>query len=254
MIDWNAIKPTNALASYVTAFDAGRARGKEIGVQNALGRYKADPMGAADELMKYDPELGTRLRKDAQAQADTKRRQGYGAQFGQDPKAAIKAATEAGDLDIAAQLDTMNDEQIAAVTEQAQTIAAVGQKLATMPYEERVKAMQTLGPALVARGFPQEQIATFDPTDENIQAALLSVADLQKAIEPKIYKEGRKIVGLNPQTGEEMFDYEIEADPLDVEYRRAQINRLNRPPAARGSSGGGNPSAADIDVNEIEWD
>lgn len=247
MIDWNIIKPTNALASFATAFEAGRARGKEIGVQNALSKYKADPMGAADEVMRFDPELGSRLRKDAQAQADTKRRQGYGAQFQTDPKAAIGAATQAGDLDIAAQLDQMNDEQIAQTMQQAQTIAAIGEKLATMPYEERVKSMQTLGPALVGRGFSQDQVAAFDPTDENIQAALLSVADLQKAAEPRIVTSGRSTAALDPKTGKPLWTYEAPRDPLDEEYRRAQIGRLNRPPAARGR-------ANDDDDDSIEWD
>lgn len=217
MIDWGLLQPTNALGSYVSAFEAGRQRGKEKGVESALSRYAADPQGAAAELMKYDPQLGMTMQADAKRKADEERRRGYGAQFAADPRAAIGAATQAGDFDVAQAFSQMTKEQQAKALEHQQTLAAIGGKLVKMPYDQRVAAMQQLGPALVARGFGQEEIAGFDPTDENLQALMTSLAEFEAKVKPQLFNTRDGIVSVAPgddgsMSGDLVYDVGDETD------------------------------------------
>lgn len=217
MIDWGLLQPTNALGSYVSAFEAGRQRGKEKGVESALSRYAADPQGAAAELMKYDPQLGMTMQADAKRKADEERRRGYGAQFAADPRAAIGAATQAGDFDVAQALGGMNDDQLKRAMETTQTLAAVGRKLRGMPEQEAVAAYEALKPALIARGMPADQVNGFIPTAENIDTLLLSLAEFEKAVEPKLFSTRDGIVAVAPgedgaMAGELVYDVAGETD------------------------------------------
>lgn len=64
--------------------------------------------------------------------------------------------------------------------EQAEVLGGVALGLKSIPYAERGAVLAHLTPALAARGLPPEAIAEFDPSDENLDAAM---AEIQAARE-----------------------------------------------------------------------
>lgn len=58
------------------------------------------------------------------------------------------------------------------VREAAQTLGPIYQRMTQMPYELRRPFLQQIASRLVARGIPQEVIANYDPTDQNLQTDL----------------------------------------------------------------------------------
>jgi hypothetical protein len=80
------------------------------------------------------------------------------------------------DLDHA--LATLSPDQRAAAARQAEILAAVGQGLAGRPYAERRAILAHMAPHLAARGVPPAVAATFDPTDENLAAAVSQALSL----------------------------------------------------------------------------
>jgi hypothetical protein len=56
------------------------------------------------------------------------------------------------------------------IAEAARALGPIYQQLAQMPYEQRRPYLQQVAPRLAARGIPEQMIAEYDPTDQNLQA------------------------------------------------------------------------------------
>ena len=81
--------------------------------------------------------------------------------------------------DLSGRLAALSPDQRAAAARQAELLAAVGQGLAGRPYAERQAILAHMAPHLAARGVPPEVAAGFDPTDENLAAAVSQALSLR---------------------------------------------------------------------------
>jgi hypothetical protein len=89
--------------------------------------------------------------------------------------AAFRAAPPAARDAMAAarqRIAGLNPGQRAAAARQAEILAAVGQGLGGRPYGERRALLAHLAPQLAAAGVPAAAVAGFDPTDDNLAAAV----------------------------------------------------------------------------------
>ena len=91
-----------------------------------------------------------------------------------DPKRASAIAAAGGKVEMATQLIDWADRLDARGREEAlgrqKTMAPILFNIARLPYEQRRQAIEAQNQALGGAGFTAEQIAGFDPTDENIRA------------------------------------------------------------------------------------
>ena len=73
---------------------------------------------------------------------------------------------------------SLSADQRVAIGQRAEIVGALGQGLASLPYDARGGVLAHLAPALIARGVPADALAAFDPTD----AALARVAGATQAV------------------------------------------------------------------------
>jgi hypothetical protein len=90
---------------------------------------------------------------------------------GQAP-AAPQPATEAAIAGLSAA-------QRAAAARQAEILGVVGQGLSGRPYGERRALLAHMAPQLAAAGLPARAVAEFDPTDDNLAAAVSQLAAMR---------------------------------------------------------------------------
>lgn len=100
-----------------------------------------------------------------------------------DLEGADKAALGAGDFDLHGHVKGLQDEHRAALARKAETGAQVAYAASQMPYEQRRAAIQQATPQLVNAGWTPEEIAAFDPTDQNINELVGSTQSIKDALE-----------------------------------------------------------------------
>ena len=190
-INFNALKPLDAVGAYTrgrdirTQMDAQTAaKAREEAMRKAYSTYEQDPEGAVQSLMAIDPKAGMELKAQITQEAQAKARQeALGAAAGGDLAGARKQALQAGDLDLAKQISAMTKEQQDAARQQAEQLAAIGYALKGKPYEERKAILQQIAPEMSQQGYDPQQIAGFDPTDQNIDAAVAQSMSLKEMID-----------------------------------------------------------------------
>lgn len=171
-INFGALQYANPFAAYAQGQEIGQKRRQDQARREAGNVFATDPDRAAQIMLGAgDWEGGLTARKyareDRQEKARTAAVEKYSAG---DAKGARHAAIAAGDFDLAKSIASMDKEQREIARQNAEDLAAVGQGVAGMAYDERKAAIQQLKPGLVARGISAETIDAFDPTDENIAA------------------------------------------------------------------------------------
>jgi len=106
-----------------------------------------------------------------------------------DRDAAQSLAQGSGDADVMAgfrdTIGQMDENQRALALERAQAFAGVGASLLQQPYEARVSALRNsqVQQQLQAYGIDPQQLAGFDPTDENIHAVLGPAAEMSEMLD-----------------------------------------------------------------------
>ncbi len=83
------------------------------------------------------------------------------------------------------QFAILSPEQRAAAARQAETLGAIGQGLASRPYEERRAILAHMAPQLIARGMPSDAIGGFDPTDANLASIVDQAGALGRMLTPQ---------------------------------------------------------------------
>ena len=91
---------------------------------------------------------------------------------------ALTDAAPNGEDTLRAHVAGMSAGERARAGEQADLLAGLGQGLKSVPYTERPAVLAHLKPALAARGVPPSAITAFDPTDENLDAAVASARSM----------------------------------------------------------------------------
>jgi hypothetical protein len=87
-----------------------------------------------------------------------------------------------GETDPGRGIAALAPEARAAAARRAEILAAVGRGLASRPYAERRAIIAHLTPQLVGQGVPAAELVEFDPSDENLAAAVGQASALQAAL------------------------------------------------------------------------
>lgn len=171
-INFGALQHANPFAAYTAGQEIGQQNRQRQARQAAGNIFASDPDQAAQILMGAgDYEAGLTLRKYAQQDRQEKARtSALGLAAKGDIKGGKAEALNAGDVDTYNALAAMDEEQRKTARQNAEDLAAVGQGVAQMPYEQRKAAIAQLRPGLLARGLSEQAIDAFDPTDANIAA------------------------------------------------------------------------------------
>ena len=78
------------------------------------------------------------------------------------------------DADLRGRIAALSPEQRIAAAKQAEILGAIGRGLAGLPYGQRRSVLAHMTPALAGRGVAPELVRAFDPTDQNLAAAVRS--------------------------------------------------------------------------------
>ena len=92
---------------------------------------------------------------------------------------AGRTEAAAGFDDVRGRIATLSPEQRAAAARQAEILGVVGQGLAGRPYDERRALLAHMAPQLAKAGLPAAAVSEFDPTDDNLAAAVSQLASLR---------------------------------------------------------------------------
>lgn len=216
--------------------DTAEAR-REAGAFINAGNYGA---AAGPMLMTGNLEDGKRLQDDA-------RNREVGAAFVADPRKAAELAAQGGDIASATQLQDW-----AARADEREREAALGRirvmgpilyRAGTMPYEQRRPYIQSQLGLLAGAGLTQEQVAGFDPTDENIRGVTDTGLGLERALgsysqrvvadEVRTYRTdpyGVERVGSEPvpvSRAEQREERQLDLREEDMRLTREQRERVN---------------------------
>lgn len=215
----------------------GRASRRAAGGLMVSGDY----MGAAAELYR-----GGDLTGGEQLQGRARSREA-GAALTEDPRSAAAIAAAGGDIEQATQLldwaDRADDNARQEATQRAGVMAPILNNVARLPYEQRRAAVTSQTQALAGIGFTPEQLAAFDPTDDNIRAVSDSVLGLEKVLggfsqrvvgdEVRTYRTnpyGVERVGSEPvpySRDEGREDKRLGLEEERIGLQRAQLNVAN---------------------------
>lgn len=253
----------NVFSNALEAFNMGRQLARQRGVQDALAQASTDPDTAKRQLTKYGAfdEI-----KALEEQAQHARAMQLGKVATTDPRAAQDQAMAAGDFDLAKTFQGLDQGKQAQAQKNLGLAANVGAKLLeTIPMDPknpqaaiaaRKAKLQELLPSInQALGHAEIDIESLDLSDQGIQNLLASAQSIG-AYKPAGFKTVNRGRGgydvLNEDSGALVRTVEPEdkyEDPLDRQYREAQIAKAKRPPAGR--LGGSKRSAQAMSTEEL---
>lgn len=170
------------VADAINAFEAGRegamTRRKDQAAQTIGGAMsRGDYRGAADAAYGVgDYGVGLKLEQLGSDRAARDRLQGYGRQYAEGRGGdAVKAAYAAGDFeigkDLAAAIAAASEAERAFIKEKAERIAAIVAPLGDIPESDMDRRRAFIAehtPELLAAGYTQDQLASFEPTNANL--------------------------------------------------------------------------------------
>lgn len=111
-----------------------------------------------------------------------------------------------------------------ALNERKGQLLNIMQGLRRAPMAQRAALLNSLAGQFQAMGVPAEMLGTLDQnalSDQEIDAAIAALGG--ELPNPRVLQSGRMFVGVDPTTGAQLFDGELPQDPLDAQYRQAQI-------------------------------
>lgn len=213
-IDWRlGLIPDDIGTSVAQAFQTGRAMAKQNALEGAYKSFADDPVAGAKAVAAIDPIQGFQLQAAANAQQDRANSIEASSHLAQNDQAGALAAAGKlpADQMLAVQqhLATLSEAQRKLESDHAEVLAGIGHGLLARPYEERKSIIAHMAPALAARGFKPEEIAGFDPTDENITALQNSAMTLKDILaredaanKPVAFAEGSQVYRTGDLTGQ----------------------------------------------------
>lgn len=197
-LNWGmASQPTNYSNALLSGMQAGRQVAQQQHSDNALATYQQNPdaPGAINALSAVDPQRASAMLQVRQAQQDAadKQTQRTAAKGMYGPDGNIKSGavadyiTTTGDMHGAASLQTLiasgSKEKRAQAAESSGAIAAAGNQIAQLPYEQRKAALLQMAPTLAQHGVTPDMLQNFDPTDGNISTAVNQSIGLKAALD-----------------------------------------------------------------------
>lgn len=171
-IQWSLLQPRDFVGSAYAARAQGQADRRQQGIEEAYRTYSRDADQGIKALAAYDPVAAGQLedRQVANRQREA-RKTAAGMYANGDRTGARTTATQAGDFDLIAQLDKLDDRQREELTRKSTLGVQVGQALLGIktPQEREAYIVQQ-APQLKAQGLSDEEIAGIPRDDATIQA------------------------------------------------------------------------------------
>ncbi len=196
MINWDLLGPPVDIGAHFQAgLEKGRAMRRQAATESALAAYAKDPTNPESEnaLAALSPEfamnLGQRRSQKASQQAE---RQRIGRYFNNpDLSASRTEALQAGDIDVAKQIDALDGDTKKKIAGMYKAAAPLAYQALKLPPDQRKAFIETARPQLVANGWTDQQIDAFDPSDANLGVIVQGNMTLDQAMDrDKInYKE-----------------------------------------------------------------
>ena len=251
-INWGLSQPQDFVGNALQSYGAGQREGSMRRKRNALAMYGTDPEVAVNALRTEDPETAFQLEdrtrekteRDTLAAEKANSRKVFSQAASGDIAGAQKAAGEAGDQELYAAVSKLSADQKELKAQQTDEVSAVAYSLRQSPYGARKAAMQQLGPYLIERGFTQEQVAGFDPTDANLDGVIAQGATLKELLANA--REDR-IADAEQRRLDQQAEYNRGRLANGATNAQANVTRANKPPAARG----GAPRVAGMSTEEL---
>lgn len=165
------------VGGYMNAFRAGREMAKDRAIQNAFDTAGSDPVATQNALLRAgDPTSALAFGKlNEQRRLDQVRKEVSAAYVSGDIAKAQQIALMGGDHELATGISNMTDADHKRVEQSHETLASFGQGLKQYPYEQRRSIIEHATPHLLQLGVPAQLLATYDPTDQNLDADTASV-------------------------------------------------------------------------------
>lgn len=156
---------TNPGETFNTGFEAGATRG----AMGVLGQNPNDPR-ALGVLAQFNPQAAMQMRTFGRAEEARNRNVQAGALAAAGDTAGARALMlRGGDIEGATNISQMEGQAAKARRERLEAYGGVLTAIQALPYEQRRPAIQARAAELQSTfGFTPQQIAEFDPTDQNI--------------------------------------------------------------------------------------
>lgn len=137
-------------------------------------------------LQQRSQALALQNQKIQQEQSALATRRQIGSQVGAgDLAGARKAAAESGDFELISTIDKLDKDQRDKVLARTAAAAPVLQSAAALPYEQRRAVIAAAAPSLVANGWSEQEIASFDPTDQAISGLVSTTRKVEDIIKQR---------------------------------------------------------------------
>lgn len=187
-LDFSLLGQGPTFENALRAYSAGREDRRQTNIRNALTANKDNPEAAAPDLIANgELEQGIALQDRGRALRKEEDRKRTLVQYATDPAGAAKAAAQTGDVELMGQIQRMDEAQRQVAEQNAADIATVGYALKQQPPEARKAVIQSpqMQQWLLSKGFTQEQIASFDPTDQALDAIIAQGTTLKDMLSQK---------------------------------------------------------------------
>lgn len=237
MLDFSLLGQGPTFESALKSYGQGQEMRRQSNVRNALLQHKDDPTAAAPDLIangELEQALALQDRKRGlDAEATRKRVLGG---YGTDPGAARTEAMGSGDMQLIGQIQQMDAHQRQVAAQNADEMAAVALALKNAPPEQRKATLSSpqLSEWLALKGFKPEQIATFDPTDANLDAIIAQGSTLKELLAQ--YKDERA-AQFEGKKFEETVRHNKATEGVAVSNAESRRISATKPRAARSQSG-----------------
>lgn len=246
-LDFSLLGKGPQFGGILASYTAGQEARREQDVTGALALYDSDPEQGVAAMMKADPEKGMKLREDYSARKQDADRRGVFQQS--DPTKRREAATATGDPAVIEAVMKMDG---AAREEKREATDAVGGFAfglrAKVPYEQRRALIQQNAAGLTAAGFTPEQIASFDPTDANLDGLVAQMQTLDQAFKFADQEADNARADVEQQDRSDYRGIMASVAQQNAGTRATVANRP-RPPA-----GGARAAPAPYSPGQVKWD
>ncbi len=248
MINFSLLGQGPTFESALRSYGSGQEMRRQSNVRNALLQNKDDPTkAAADLIANGELEQGIALQDRGRVMQERQTRKDVLGGYGSDPTGARNQAMQSGDMQLIAQVSQMDEQQRAIAAQNADELGAVALALRQQPPEARKAALQApqMQEWLASRGFKPEQIATFDPTDENLDAiAAQSMSVKEILAQQKMEADA----AFDREKFEETKRHNRASEGVADKNADSRRITATKPRASGGKKAGG------FTINDVKWD
>lgn len=183
-INWDGLKSRNLFADYQGGLAVGREMRDSNAKRDALNVFATDPARAEQMLIGAgDIASAEALARRAERERQMKARGAAQTSIASgDYKGARQTAIGAGDFDLANSIAKLDSDQREMAATQADELAGFAQHLKGLDPTARRDAIAHAAPLLMERGFSEQQLQSFDPTDQGLDTVIGQAMDLKTAL------------------------------------------------------------------------